>query len=584
MIQKKIGVFIGFLSLMILIIGFVSAGNCSVVEITSCNPENRVMRLSGATNAHGELWNQEGPYNYVLCCDFTGTYTCSGSNKIIGLSDVTNAHAEIPYLSPPNYETDVCFENLECESTTGSCPSGKSEILSLSDTTNAHIGGPLDYPVKICCSMECDLTSAVWSTTSTVEGNTVLLIVTGSDNCDRKTILFEVLEDEPWPTEDQPAINYPDGVVFSGTSAIGTWTAEWIDDGPLQDDPEYYFIARVVGETGTITSSTSKAEELTVIELGIPDTNCTDIILCGDYETPEECGNDNCSIADEMTIPGIDISCNDPGVDCECSWDSDTETCAFNWIVSDCGNGVIDAGEVCDGNDEWGPITNCTDLGFIGGFLSCDENCNFDTYECTVPIDNEVVLCGDEDLDPGENCDGSDLGVITGCQNFDEFNTVGSLSCDEDCNFDTSQCTGGSGESTPTQGNCTIFENTEEDDCDDGFLTYSWEININWPSNNLGWNALSGCTSSGGDASNCVEFTTSVEPNFDDKWHYDPLINGENLLFTGCRGGSGSRECPAQVQLPFFGWETFLATIIVLGAVYWAWSLKKKRKTSKKKK
>ena len=79
---------------MVLISGIVSAETCSIQA--SCNPDNTVMKLSAATNAHGEVWNGAN-YNQYVCCDFTGTHTCdTPGNRVLKLSAATNAHAEIP--------------------------------------------------------------------------------------------------------------------------------------------------------------------------------------------------------------------------------------------------------------------------------------------------------------------------------------------------------------------------------------------------------------------------------------------------------------------------------------------------------
>jgi hypothetical protein len=45
-----------------------------------------------------------------------------------------------------------------------------------------------------------------------------------------------------------------------------------------------------------------------------------------------------------------------------------------------CGNGVLEAGEACDGSSLGGET--CKSLGFVGGPLKCDEACEFDTSSC----------------------------------------------------------------------------------------------------------------------------------------------------------------------------------------------------------
>ncbi len=47
-----------------------------------------------------------------------------------------------------------------------------------------------------------------------------------------------------------------------------------------------------------------------------------------------------------------------------------------------CGNGIRQPGEECDGNDLGGQT--CVSLGYVGGTLSCKADCTFDTSGCTI--------------------------------------------------------------------------------------------------------------------------------------------------------------------------------------------------------
>ncbi len=95
-----------------------------------------------------------------------------------------------------------------------------------------------------------------------------------------------------------------------------------------------------------------------------------------------------------------------------------------------CGNNIVEEGEACDGTD----LNNmtCQSLGYTGGTLACTDNCEFDESGC---IDDE--LCGNGEIDPGEDCDGDDLGGET-CEGlgFDG----GELTCSATCRFNTSGC------------------------------------------------------------------------------------------------------------------------------------------------
>lgn len=94
---------------------------------------------------------------------------------------------------------------------------------------------------------------------------------------------------------------------------------------------------------------------------------------------------------------------------------------------ADCGNGVIEGDEQCDGEDLGG--ANCAGIGFDGGELGCDENCYFDTLACSV--------CGDGVIEGAEECDGDALGGAS-CAELGFGG--GSLACDEQCAYDTSGC------------------------------------------------------------------------------------------------------------------------------------------------
>lgn len=88
-----------------------------------------------------------------------------------------------------------------------------------------------------------------------------------------------------------------------------------------------------------------------------------------------------------------------------------------------CGDGILDPGESCDGS-ELGMAT-CQGLGFDTGSLSCASDCSFATSLC-------VKRCGNGVIDLGEACDGT-LGLST-CTDF------GYISCTDTCTVDSLHC------------------------------------------------------------------------------------------------------------------------------------------------
>lgn len=60
--------------------------------------------------------------------------------------------------------------------------------------------------------------------------------------------------------------------------------------------------------------------------------------------------------------------------------------------ISECGNGIIENGEQCDGTELGG--TTCAELGFTDGVLTCD-GCGFDPSECGPPPGMVLVPGGE---------------------------------------------------------------------------------------------------------------------------------------------------------------------------------------------
>lgn len=103
--------------------------------------------------------------------------------------------------------------------------------------------------------------------------------------------------------------------------------------------------------------------------------------------------------------------------------------CTDKTVVTElCGNGVIDPGEECDGSDLNGQ--SCQGLGFYGGIMVCGSNCQVDITDCS-------GRCGDGVIEPGEECDTLDLGGQT-CLALGF--SGGQLVCTPDCRFDSGFC------------------------------------------------------------------------------------------------------------------------------------------------
>ena len=103
-----------------------------------------------------------------------------------------------------------------------------------------------------------------------------------------------------------------------------------------------------------------------------------------------------------------------------------------NNVSQDCGNGVLDTGEACDGTLLDG--ADCGSLGFVGGTLACTTACTFDTAGCQM-----TAVCGDGEVSGAEECDGQNLDAQT-CVTLGWDG--GPLGCDASCHYIVSGCTG----------------------------------------------------------------------------------------------------------------------------------------------
>ncbi|MBU1238933.1 hypothetical protein KJ865_04415, partial [Myxococcota bacterium] len=129
----------------------------------------------------------------------------------------------------------------------------------------------------------------------------------------------------------------------------------------------------------------------------------------------------NDKTCEKLGYPGGTLSCSS-----ECRFD--ISACIGG---QNCGNGVIDQGEECDGQNLGSK--ECDTLGsFIGGDLTCGSDCLLNTSGCYV-----VSQCGDNTIQGSEECDGQNLNMKT-CITLG-FSGGGTLSC-SDCEFNTTQC------------------------------------------------------------------------------------------------------------------------------------------------
>jgi hypothetical protein len=153
-------------------------------------------------------------------------------------------------------------------------------------------------------------------------------------------------------------------------------------------------------------------------------------------------------------------------------------------VCPTCGNNKVELGETCDGTD-FGKVTDCKSLnsGFAFGPVTCKTNmCHFDTSQCV----KASASCGNNMLDVGEQCDGN-LGNAS-CSTFGLGG--GNLQC-TGCKYNTSSCQGTAG----TCGNNAINPGEECDSMTFKVIECN-QLNPNFASGTMGCNTCQLTTAS----------------------------------------------------------------------------------------
>ena len=160
---------------------------------------------------------------------------------------------------------------------------------------------------------------------------------------------------------------------------------------------------------------------------------------------PPHCGDGILDLDEYETCDGSEVfvaSCAELGFTGG-SLTCDQRTCQVDeWsCYSDCNNGVLERREDCDGTEfpyvDTGTF-GCENIGLGPGTLGCNLDCTFDASGCGPAAHSEG--CGNGVVDAGEQCDGKELSGKT-CANLGQGFTGGSLMCSSTCTFNTSACT-----------------------------------------------------------------------------------------------------------------------------------------------
>ena len=170
---------------------------------------------------------------------------------------------------------------------------------------------------------------------------------------------------------------------------------------------------------------------LSVLALAAPGCTKDNPSYC---DSDQDCASGHCNldrhecVEGDGSVDGTTHQACDTQDDCT---DPAKPICRDHQCVGPCGDGIRDPGETCDGTDV-GSATCDDQVPGTVGTLACLADCSgFDTSGCH--------NCGDGILDGIEVCDGDNLGGAT-CDSLDS-GSEGELACLPDCSgYDRSLC------------------------------------------------------------------------------------------------------------------------------------------------
>ncbi len=128
--------------------------------------------------------------------------------------------------------------------------------------------------------------------------------------------------------------------------------------------------------------------------------------------------------------------CGVPDPDCDSpdllvSGCTNNEICTAAGTCSNCGNAHVDSGEACD--VALPATAECGPLGYQPGQVPCNAECAWAFDQCA-----PLATCGNGSLDAPELCDGTQIQAGLDCTDYSR--AAGTLACKAGCQIDTSGC------------------------------------------------------------------------------------------------------------------------------------------------
>ncbi len=447
-------------------------------------------------------------------CTIVPKVSCA-YNEIMGLSAPTNAHGEL--LSEGNYDYVLC-----CNFGTGStdCSLG-NVIIKLENRTNSHAEIPdyNNYDNPICYEN---------------------LVCTNRDSCNPTEL--EVLSlTNLTDAHIGEAGDYPVKICCEGVCG----TAQEFIDGQCVDEAIAYWAD---SDEGMIDGTYDVVVGSTQLMMVLKNSGLSEGTIVG-FDIYEE------DLMGYGYLRTINATVDSEG-NAKALWtvtQEDIDKALESPLEGELDNFYFNVLDFSSNNIQFNLINRdsfCSSIGICRDYTS-EEDCEADI--CS------VASISIENNDGGDSC-----GEVFTDGNCQIWYTCSCEWVDGYCGPSKTDNLNCSDENPVVIGSCFYKENTT-DDCEDGFLEYSWLGIYTWDSGNIFGSEKQG------------EPGWVEEPNGSGNWHYDPNNN-----FGACeQEGTNRIPCPVAALLPLFSIISILIALGIIVIIYYLLSKKKKSKTKR---